>query len=39
MDAGSAPVDQQGGPLRGDLKSQFKNDDVYLLALSMNWKF
>ncbi len=39
MDAGSAPVDQQGGPLRGDLKSQFKNDDVYFLALSMNWKF
>jgi len=39
MDAGSAPVDQQGGPLRGDLKSDFKNDDIYFLALSMNWKF
>ena len=39
MDAGSAPVDQQGGNLRGDLKSDFKNDDIYFLALSMNWKF
>jgi long-chain fatty acid transport protein len=39
MDAGSAPVKQQGGPLRCDLKSDFKNDDIYFLALSMNWKF
>ena len=39
MDAGSAPVNQQGGPLRGDFKSDFKNDNVYFLALSMNWKF
>ena len=39
MNAGSAPVDQQGGPLRGDLKSDLKNDDIYFLALSMNWKF
>jgi long-chain fatty acid transport protein len=39
MDAGDAPVNQQGGPLRGDLKSDFKNDDIYFLALSMNWKF
>jgi len=37
--AGEAPVNQQGGNLRGDLKSEFKNDDVYFLALSMNWKF
>lgn len=39
MDAGEAPVNQQGGNLRGDLKSEFKNDDVYFLSLSMNWKF
>ena len=39
MNAGSAPVDQQGGPLRGDFKSDFKNDNIYFLALSMNWKF
>jgi hypothetical protein len=39
MDAGETPVKQQGDNLRGDLKSEFKNDDVYYLALSMNWKF
>ncbi|MDB4409831.1 outer membrane protein transport protein [Gammaproteobacteria bacterium] len=39
MDAGDASVNQKGGPLRGDLKSDFKNDDIYFLALSMNWKF
>jgi long-chain fatty acid transport protein len=39
MDAGDAPVDEQGGNLRGELKSQFKNDDIYFLALSLNWKF
>ena len=38
MSAGSAPVDQQGGPLRGDFKSDFEKDDVYFLALSLNWK-
>ena len=39
MDAGDASVNQKGGPLRGDLKSDFKNDDIYFLSLSMNWKF
>jgi long-chain fatty acid transport protein len=39
MDAGDASVNQKGGPLRGDLKSDFKNDNIYFLALSMNWKF
>jgi len=39
MDAGDAPVDEQGGNLRGELKSQFKNDDIYFLDLSLNWKF
>jgi hypothetical protein len=39
MDAGVAPVNQQGGSLRGDLKSDFKNDNIYFMALTMNWKF
>ena len=39
MDAGKAPVDQSGGPLRGDLKTELENDDFYFLALSLNWKF
>lgn len=39
MDAGDAPVDQQGGNLRGDFKSEFKDDNFYFLALSLNWTF
>ncbi|MGB5200234.1 MAG: outer membrane protein transport protein [Sedimenticolaceae bacterium] len=39
MDAGKAPVDQSGGPLRGDLKTELENDDFYFLALSLNWTF
>jgi long-chain fatty acid transport protein len=39
MDAGSAPVDQTGGALKGDLKGRFKDDVFNILALNMNWKF
>ncbi len=39
MDAGSAPVNQTGGPLRGDLKGDLQNDTFHIVALSMNWKF
>jgi len=39
MDAGSAPVNQTGGPLRGNLKGRFKDDTFSILALNMNWKF
>jgi long-chain fatty acid transport protein len=39
MDAGSAPVDNTGGPLKGDIKGRFKNDAFNILALSVNWKF
>ena len=39
MDAGSAPVNQTGGTLKGDLKGRFKDDVFHILALNMNWKF
>jgi long-chain fatty acid transport protein len=39
MDAGSAPVNQTGGPLKGDLKGDLKNDVFHIVALSANWKF
>ncbi len=39
MDAGSAPVNQSAGPLRGDLKGKLKDDVFHIMALSMNWKF
>jgi hypothetical protein len=38
-DAGSAPVNQTGGVLRGDLKGRFKDDAFSIVALNMNWKF
>ena len=39
MDAGSAPVNQTGGPLKGDLKGRMKDDVFHFLALNVNWKF
>jgi long-chain fatty acid transport protein len=39
MDAGSAPVNQTGGPLKGDLKGRMKDDVFNIFALNMNWKF
>jgi long-chain fatty acid transport protein len=39
MDAGSAPVNQTGGALKGDLKGRFKDDAFNILALNVNWKF
>ena len=39
MDAGSAPVNQTAGPLKGDIKGRFKDDAFDILALSVNWKF
>jgi long-chain fatty acid transport protein len=39
MDAGSAPVNQTGGALKGDLKGRLKSDAFHILALNMNWKF
>ena len=39
MDAGSAPVNQTGGAMKGDLKGRFKDDAFSILAFNMNWKF
>jgi long-chain fatty acid transport protein len=39
LDAGSAPVNQTGGALKGDLKGELKNDTFHILALNINWKF
>ena len=39
MDAGSAPVNQTAGPLKGDLKGRLKDDAFHFLALNVNWKF
>jgi len=39
MDAGSAPVNQTAGPLKGDIKGRLKDDVFHILALNVNWKF
>jgi len=39
LDAGSAPVNQKGGNLKGDLKGRFKEDVIHVLALNVNWTF
>ncbi len=39
MDAGSAPVNQTAGPLKGDIQGRFKDDAFNILALNVNWKF
>jgi len=39
MDAGSAPVNQTGGVMKGDLKGRLKDDAFSIFALNMNWKF
>ncbi len=39
MDAGSAPVNQTGGALKGDLEGDLKDDVFHIVALNANWKF
>jgi len=39
MDAGSAPVNQTGGAMKGDLKGRLKSDEFNIFALNMNWRF
>jgi long-chain fatty acid transport protein len=39
MDAGSAPVDQTGNFLKGDLKGELQDDAFHILVISMNSKF
>jgi len=39
MDAGSAPVNQTGGDMKGDLKGRLSDDAFSILALNVNWKF
>jgi long-chain fatty acid transport protein len=39
MDAGDAPVNQTGGPLRGDISGDFSRSDLHFFALNANWTF
>jgi len=39
IDLGDAEIDQQGGPLQGNLKGDYKNNHVHTLALNLIWRF
>jgi long-chain fatty acid transport protein len=39
MDAGDAPVNQSGGPLRGDFKGDLDSSGFHFFVLNANWKF
>jgi long-chain fatty acid transport protein len=39
MDAGDAPVNQTGGPLRGGIKGDLERSAIHFLALNANWRF
>ena len=39
MDAGDAPVNQTGGPLRGDFSGDLDQADFHFFVLNANWTF
>jgi long-chain fatty acid transport protein len=39
VDLGDAKIDQQGGPLQGNLKGDYKTDNMHVVALSLIWRF
>jgi long-chain fatty acid transport protein len=39
IDLGEAKIDQQGGALQGNLKGDYKTNNVHILALNLIWRF
>lgn len=39
LDAGDAKIDQQGGPLQGDLKGDYKTNEIHVFNLNLIWRF
>ncbi|UCF95457.1 MAG: transporter [Desulfobacterales bacterium] len=39
VDLGDAKIDQQGGPLQGVLKGDYKTDNMHVVALNLIWRF
>jgi len=39
IDCGTARVNKQGGPLRGDLKGKYSTNFISIFNLNMIWKF
>ena len=39
LDLGAANINQTGGNLRGDLKGDYKKNQIHLIGLNVVWKF
>ena len=39
IDAGKAKIDQEGGPLQGELKGKYKTYNIHAIALNLIWRF
>jgi len=39
LDAGDAKIDQEGGPLQGDLKGDYKTNEIHFINLNLIWRF
>jgi long-chain fatty acid transport protein len=39
LDAGKAEIDQEGGPLQGDLKGDYSTNAIHFFAVNLIWKF
>jgi long-chain fatty acid transport protein len=39
LDAGDAKIDQRGGPLRGDLKGDYKTNEIHVFNVNAIWRF
>jgi long-chain fatty acid transport protein len=39
LDAGEAKIDQQGGLLQGDLKGDYKRNEIHFIILNLIWRF
>jgi long-chain fatty acid transport protein len=39
LDAGDAKIDQQGGPLQGDLKGDYQSNEIHVINLNLIWRF
>jgi long-chain fatty acid transport protein len=39
IDAGDAEIEQEGSPLRGDLKGDYETNHIHAIAVNLIWKF
>jgi long-chain fatty acid transport protein len=39
LDAGKAKIDQEGGPLKGDLKGDYKTNEIHVFNVNAIWRF